>query len=159
MHGLIRERLEELLGSTPPQLQLKQHLDCCPECATELEFMRLQARDLKRLRAVEGLDPAPGFYARVIQRIEEGGVYSVWTVFTDGPFGKWLAYASLAVALVLGTWVIGTERKDGHLGSGSTAAVAQKVVNESPMPVTGNEAHQRDVVLVNFASYSQSPVQ
>jgi hypothetical protein len=157
MHGLIRERLEELLGSTPPQPQLNEHLACCPECATELEFMRAQAQTLKRLKAAGELEPAPGFYARVMQRIEEGGVCSIWAVFTEGPFGKWLAYAALAVALVLGTWVVGTERQDGHLGSGS--AVAKRVVHESPLPVTGNEAHQRDVVLVNFASYSQSPVQ
>lgn len=157
MHGLIRERLEELLSSTPPQSELHQHLACCPECAAELEFMRAQALTLKRLKVSAELEPAPGFYARVIQRIEEGGVYSIWTVFADGPFGKWLAYGSLAVALVLGTWIVGTERQDGHLGSG--AAVAKRVVHGSPMPVTGNQAHQRDVVLVNFASYSQTPVQ
>jgi hypothetical protein len=157
MHGLIRERLEELLGSTPMQSEVKEHLANCPECAAELEAMRGQARTLKTFRVSEDLEPAPGFYARVIQRIEEGTVYSIWTVFTDGPFGKWLAYGSLAVALVLGTWVVSTERADGHLGA--PPVVAKKVINESPMPVTGNEAHQRDVVLVNFASYSQPPTQ
>lgn len=157
MHGLIRERLEELLGSTPLQSEIKQHLSSCPECAAELEAMREQAGTLKTFRVSEDLEPAPGFYARVIQRIEEGRVYSIWTVFIDGSFGKWLAYGSLAVALALGTWVVNTERQDGHLGT--SPVVAKKVINESPMPVTGNEAHQRDVVLVNFASYSQPPVQ
>lgn len=157
MHGLIRGKLEELLGSTPSQPEIKQHLACCPECAAELEAMRDQAGTLKSFRISENLEPAPGFYARVIQRIEEGRVYSIWTVFVDGPFGKWLAYGSLAIALVLGTWVVSTEQKDGHLGA--PQAIAKKVINESPMPVTGNEAHQRDVVLVNFASYSQAPAQ
>lgn len=157
MHGVIRERLEELLGSRPMQPELTRHLAFCHECAAELETMRAQAKSLKQLKAAEESEPAPGFYARVMQRIEEGRVYSIWTVFIDGPFGKWLAYGSLAIALVLGTWVIGTEREDGHLGPNH--AVAKQVMSESPLPVTGNEAHQRDVVLVNFASYSQPSVQ
>jgi hypothetical protein len=105
---------------------------------------------LRGLRAPEELEPAPGFYARVIQRIEEGGVASIWSVFTEGPFGKWLVYASLAVALVLGTWVIGVEREDGHLGQ--EPLVAHEA---SDIPVTGDQANQRDAVLVNFASYQQ----
>jgi hypothetical protein len=105
------------------------------------------------LRAPADLEPAPGFYARVMQRIEENGVYSIWSVFTEGPFGKWLAYGSLAIALLLGTWVVGVEREDGHFGS-SESVVAQHASGETP--VAGDEAHQRDAVLVNLASYSST---
>jgi len=114
--------------------------------------MKEQIELLHSLRAPEDLEPAPGFYARVMQRIEEGGVASIWSVFTEGPFGKWLAYGFLAVALLLGTWVIGVEREDGHLGQPPT--IAQE--RENDMPVTGDRAHQRDVVLVNLASYAQT---
>jgi hypothetical protein len=86
-----------------------------------------------------------------MQRIEEEGVTSVWSVFLEGPFGKRLVFASLALALVLGTWIVGVERQDGHMGS--EPVIAEQ--NSHDIPVTGDAAHQRDVVLVNLASYSQ----
>ena len=115
--------------------------------------MQQQAAWLKTLRAPEEVDPSPGFYARVLQRIEEEGVRSVWLIFADGPFGRWLAYASLAVAVVLTTWIVGSEREDKHMGPGT--AIAQQTVGEPQTPVAGDQAHQRDVVLVNLAAYSQ----
>ena len=36
-----------------------------------------------------------------MQRIEEEGVGSVWSVFLEGSFGKRLVFASLALALIL----------------------------------------------------------
>lgn len=152
MHGPIRDRLEELLNTETTQADLTDHLASCSNCAQEIELMKGQSELLRSLRAPEELEPAPGFYARVMQRIEEEGVYSVWSVFTDGPFGKRLAYASLALALLLATWMIGVEREDGHIGS--EPVIAQDVIN-SDVPVTGDQAHQRDVVLVNLAAYSQ----
>ena len=149
MHGPIRDRLEELLNAPTSEASLTQH---CPDCSEELKQMKDQAALLKTLRAPGELEPAPGFYARVMQRIEEDGVRSIWSVFVDGPFGKRLAYVSLALALLLGTWIVGVEREDGHMGS--EPVIAQEAAN-SDVPVTGDQAHQRDVVLVNLASYSQ----
>ena len=156
MHGSIRDRLEDVLKETgaleaQTAAEVNRHLASCPECANEIETMRDQAIMLRSLRAPQGVEPAPGFYARVMQRIEEGAIYSTWSVFIDGPFGKRLAYASLALALLLGTWVIGAERADGRLGS-AAPAIAQE---STDLPVAGDQAHQRDVVLVNFASYSE----
>ncbi len=72
-------------------------------------------------------------------------------MFLEGSFGKRLVFASLALALILGTWIVGVEREDGHLGS--EPVIAEQ--NNRDIPVTGDRAHQRDVVLVNLASYSQ----
>ena len=152
MHGPIRDRLEALLTSRKGEQDLDAHLASCAECSGELDAMREQSEWLRTLRAPEQLDPAPGFYARVMQRIEERAVTSAWSVFAYGPFGKRLAMASLALALVLGTWVIGLERADGHLGSGPVVAQDTRF----DPPVTGDQQHQRDVVLVNLASYSGS---
>jgi hypothetical protein len=155
MHGVIRDRLEELLKGKSPQPEVIDHLASCSDCALELEAMKQQSALFRTtLQAPEDLEPAPGFYARVMQRIEDGRVYSIWSVFTDNPSAKWLAYASLAVALLLGTWVIGVEREDGHLGDG---ILAERTIQEQP--VAGDQAHQRDAVLVNFASYSQQTYQ
>jgi len=113
--------------------------------------MREHAELFRSLRPGEELEPAAGFYARVMQRIEEEGVASVWSVFLEGPFGKRLVFASLALAVLLGTWIVGMERQDGHMGSEPVIAEQQN----RDIPVTGDAAHQRDVVLVNLAAYSQ----
>jgi anti-sigma factor RsiW len=151
MHGPIRDRLEDLLGRTPQRAEASEHLASCPSCADELNQMQAQSALFRSLRAPEEIEPSPGFYARVMQRIEEEGVGSVWSVFLEGPFGKRLVYASLALALILGTWIVGVEREDGHMGS--EPVIAEQVNHD--VPVTGDPAHQRDVVLVNLASYSQ----
>jgi hypothetical protein len=148
MHGPFRDRLEELLNPDASQEEIAHQLASHPDSAAEFEAMREQARLLSCLRAPSEVEPDPGFYARVVQRIEESGVGSIWSVFTDGPFGTWLAYASLALALLIGTWLIGMERADGHLGNPQPAVARQS------MQVTGDQAHQRDVVLVNLATYS-----
>ena len=150
MHGPIRDRLEELLSPDTRQEEIARQLASHPGSAAEFEAMREQARFLRSLRAPSEAEPDPGFYARVVQRIEESGVRSIWSVFT-GPFGTWLAYASLALALLIGTWLVGMERADGHLGSSQPVVARQ---SPSEMPVTGDQAHQRDVVLVNLATYS-----
>jgi hypothetical protein len=153
MHGPIREHLEELLGTDAARPDSKVHLAACGECTRELSDMRQQAQMLRGLRAPEDIEPAPGFYARVMQRIEERKLVSMWSVLIDTPFGKHLAIASLALALVLGAWVIGVEKQDGHLGSGPV--IAQQIVD---VPVVGDQTQQRDAVLVNLAAYSE-PVQ
>lgn len=153
MHGPIRDHLEELLGTNTQRPDSEAHLASCDECARELAEMSRQARMLRTLRAPEDVEPAAGFYARVMQRIEERRLTSMWSVLIDTPFGKRLAIASLALAFVLGAWVIGVEKEDGHLGSGPV--IAQQSVD---VPVIGDQTQQRDAVLVNLASYSE-PVQ
>jgi hypothetical protein len=114
--------------------------------------MKAQSEMLQSLRAPELLEPAPGFYARVLQRIEERAKDSIWASFIYSPFAKRLVYASLTLALMLGTYVITEESRDGHLGK--PAVVAQQL-HEDPL-VAGSQAEQRDAVLANFASHSGS---
>jgi hypothetical protein len=151
MHGPIRDRLEELLSPDAKKEEISDYLASDPGCSVEFEAMREQSMLLRCLRAPAEVEPDPGFYARVVQRIEESGVRSIWSVFTEGPFGTWVAYASLALALLIGAWLVGIERADGHLGNS-----APVIAHQSPtdMQVTGDPAHQRDVVLVNLATYS-----
>ena len=152
MHGSIRDRLEDLLraeSSVGSQKALSEHLSSCDECAGELAAMKSQAAMLKRLRPPEEVEPAAGFYARVLQRIEERGNRSIWSVFTDSPFGKRLAYASLTIAILLGSYVVSQESRDGHLRS--VNMVAQDMHYDAP--VIGDQAQQRDATLENFAAH------
>jgi hypothetical protein len=116
--------------------------------------MQVQAELLKSLRAPEELDPSPGFYARVVQRIEERAKDSIWAVFIYSPFSKRLMYASLTIAVMLGTYVVTQEARDGHL-LGGQAVVAQNTHYDAP--VTGSESEQRDAVLENFAAHQGFP--
>jgi hypothetical protein len=112
--------------------------------------MQAQAKLLTSLRAPEELDPAPGFYARVVQLIEERAKESMWGAFIYSPFAKRLIYASLSVAVMLGTYVVTQEARDGHLRLlNGQAVVAQNAHYDAP--VIGSEAEQRDAVLENFA--------
>jgi hypothetical protein len=110
--------------------------------------MKAQSSLLGLLRPSGEVEPTAGFYARVIQRIEESTPVSVWSFFINSAFSKRLAYASLAIALLLGTYVVTEESQDGHIGSRFVAHQTADVT-----PVIGDQQEQRDAVLVNFASY------
>jgi anti-sigma factor RsiW len=156
MHGFIRDHLEDVLAGKPSaQLpahrmeEIEKHLKSCAECSNEFAAMRAQSALLRTLRAPEEHpEPRAGFYARVVQRIEERTKDSIWSVFIDSPFGKRLAYTSLAIAALLGSYVVTLEARDGHLGGHET--VAQQM--NSDADCYGNQTQQRNAVLVNFAS-------
>lgn len=154
MHGSTRDRLEELLaarGAASVDRRAGKHLSSCPECASELETMKAQADLLRILRSSEDLEPSPGFYARIMQRIEERAKKSIWAVFIYSPFGKRLVFASLTVAVALGTYVVTEESRDGHLRG--LSSIAREFHDDAV--VEGNPSQQRDAVLANFAAHAQ----
>jgi predicted anti-sigma-YlaC factor YlaD len=150
MHGSIRNELESLLEGKASAGTVKQHLSACGECAGEVTAMRTQNDLLRSLEYGEEVEPAAGFYARVMQRIEERAKDSIWAVFVYSPFGKRLALASLSFALLVGSYVVAEEKLDGHLTADST--VVEQVHYDAPMD--GDQAQQRDAVLQNFAAHT-----
>jgi len=153
MHGVVRDRLEDILRSKDGVTGLAavdDHLSSCVACAREVQEFRAQSPLLGVLR-VEA-EPSAGFYARVLQEIEARAQDSIWAAFIYSPFAKRLAYASLATALLLGTYMVSTESEDGHLRfSGNSVRAEQDAQLDTP--VRGGESARRDTVLVNFASY------
>jgi predicted anti-sigma-YlaC factor YlaD len=147
MHGSVRNNLESLLEGTANAGAVEEHLASCDGCAESFSAMQAQRELLRSLRPKEELEPSAGFYARVMQRIEERAKDSIWAVFVYSPVGKRFALASLSVALLLGSYVVAAEKLDGHLMSGSS--VADQVHYD--MPMDGDQAQQRDAVLANFA--------
>lgn len=150
MHGSIRSRLEDLLSAKRPvaEQEDRDHLASCPECASELEILKAHSEMLHTLRAPEEMEPAPGFYARVLQRIEERTKESIWASLIYSPISSRIAYVSLTLALVAGSYVIASETRDGHLTG--TRMMAQVHYDA---PVVGSVDEQRDAVLQNFASH------
>ena len=150
MHGSIRNELESLLEGKADRGAVKQHISSCSECAGEVAAMRTQSDLFRSLKPGEEVEPAAGFYARVLQRIEERTKDSIWAVFVYSPFGKRFALASLSVALLLGSYVVAEEKLDGHLTAHADAV--EQVHYDVPMD--GDQAQQRDAVLQNFAAHN-----
>lgn len=155
MHAVVRDRLEDILRSRDQGTGMREvdsHIESCVECTQEVAALREQSRLVQQLR-VE-MEPLPGFYARVLMRIEERAAKSIWAVFVYTPFGKRLAYASLALALVFSGYVIGMEAEDGHMMASFNGTVMESPSADTP--VHGSESDRRNAVLVNFVNYEQS---
>jgi predicted anti-sigma-YlaC factor YlaD len=109
MHREIYERLEEVLSGTPPELA-EEHLKQCGECRDKVVAMRAQAALVRQLKPTAEAEPRAGFYARVLERIEAEGPVSIWNLFVESAFGKRIAVASLALAVLLGAYLVSIER-------------------------------------------------
>lgn len=82
---------------------LSSHPEAKQEVADMLEISRL-IQDNFRLAPEEGDDlaPAPGFYGRVMARLEsEAAQQSFWSFFVDPSFTRRLAFASGVFALLM----------------------------------------------------------
>ena len=175
MHRIIRDHLEQVLAGpgSAPEHPAGKHLAECEECREAVAAMREQAIMLRQWRVAHTemaeVEPRPGFYARVLERIEAQGPGSVWTLFFDSLFARRIAMASLALALLLGVYVISSEQ----MSEPQTAGVAPQATLISDLPqdfqgvlsenVFSNNAQPRlvtgapdqDAVLVNLVTYRE----
>jgi predicted anti-sigma-YlaC factor YlaD len=165
MHRIIRDHLEQVLGdrAPAPDHPAGKHLAECGECREVIAAMREQAAMLRQWRVAnaEMVEPRPGFYARVLERIEAQSPSSVFTVFFDSLFGRRIAMASLALALLLGVYVISSEQ----MAEPQVAGPQASLVSEMPQdfPVLSDDSQPRlvrgtpdqDAVLVNLVTYRE----
>jgi anti-sigma factor RsiW len=148
----MRERLEEYLSGRLSGAALREaedHLAACQACRRRIEEMRRHSQWLRTLRAAGETDPAPGFYARVLDRIESQRSPSVWSLFLEPAFARRLAYASLALLLVLGSLIVAGTPPD------PVAYSPDVIMSEKPVAqfIGDDEERDREVVLVNLATY------
>jgi hypothetical protein len=164
MHEPVKDNLEDYLRGlggkfarrTPADMQT--HLDSCGECASELELLEQQALSLRALRAPAGLEPRAGFYARVMQRIDEArAANTVWSAFLDPIFGRRLVYASVTLALLLGAYLVSTEPRDYSVYQTppTVSAPATQAAISSDDADGVATPQERDAVLVNLAAYQE----
>jgi hypothetical protein len=107
------------------------------------------------------VEPRPGFYARVMERIEAQTPGSVYELFFDSVFGRRLAMASLALALLLGVYVISSEQMASPQAAGSGSPQVTLVSDQAlempqdfpPMLVTGTP--DQGAVLLNLVTYRE----
>ncbi len=154
MHQPIEDGLEDFLSGKVDSHRyqgLERHLSVCAECRDEVGQMVEQVTLLRTLRAPADAEPAPGFYARVMDRIEAQSGNSFWSIFLEPAFGKRLMYASLALFVVLTSAVFQT-----NSNSMATESDPMTIMAGYDLPqASGNDPrHDREVVLVNLATYS-----
>lgn len=153
MHEPLLDGLEDYLEGKGITVEGERHLAECASCREELALMKAHTALLRELRAPADVEPRAGFYARVMNRIEnEGGAPSLWTLFGESLFAKRLAYASMTFMVLLCTIFVSTQDQtdDAFTVSAPEAIMAE----QTPEPVTAtNPDHDRDVVLVNLATY------
>lgn len=161
MHRLIQNRLEEVLAETIGSGEVAAHLAECKDCRDEVNEMRRHASMLRDLRAPqtvseETLSPRPGFYARVLERIEAQRPIDIWQLFFDSSFGRRIAIASMALAFLFSVYLVSSERLEPQ--TPSAVAVSTDVFSEGVQPgmvLTKAGLPDKDAVLINLVTYRE----
>jgi anti-sigma factor RsiW len=151
MHAVVMESLEEYLsGALEPvdRQRIEAHLSKCKMCSAEIAAMEDVSLLFEGLRGGEALDPAPGFYARVKDRVgERKPSFSLADLFAlNLVIGRRLAFACLLTLAVLGSYLVW--RETGYAGSLSPEAV----IGQQDLPAF-HSAPGPDAMLVTLTAY------
>ena len=155
MHQPVVNNLEAYLeGRHVPELE--SHIRSCTECQSMLAAMSEQSQMLHTLCAGEELVPFPGFYARVMSRIEaEGKPVSFWDMLLEPVFGRRLVYASFALVVFMsGFLVLSPIDQQPQIAAAPERLLVSPHPDE-PMSVGLDPQRDRNVVLVDMVSFSQ----
>lgn len=153
MDEFVKDHLEEYLaGSADAAVKAEMEARLGPD-AGALESL---AEGIRALRAPEPPEMAPGFYARVMERIEaQRG--SAWYAVFESVFARRMAFAAFALVVLLGGLMLSREPAEVPRAFASVPVL----VNEDGIAPTLNggfsEIHQgsSDAVLVNLATYAE----
>jgi len=158
MHQPIRDNLEDYLKGSTQQIpqEFHTHLETCEDCGNELRQFQGQAEMLRLLQPDGDLDQRAGFYARVMDRVEMEGRSTIWSALLQPNFGRRLAMASAVLVMLLGTYLLTSERSEPQVSSTDVVMVngaphATAVADQDSL----QQQRQRDAVLVNLATYHE----
>ncbi len=156
MHEPIKDNLEIYLNGCRDKIpqEFHAHLKECEACANELKLLEIHSEMLRALRHDEDVEPRAGFYARVMEQIEDQRQSSIWTVFLEPRFGRRLAVASAALVLLLATYLVTTEPGGVQLAPQSQVVLTNGPANDVAIQ-QDDSGQQRDAILVNLASYHE----
>ncbi len=155
MEERIRERAEDYLdgrlsGAVDPIVDrlLENH----PADRSLLDQFAEQALLIRKTLRGPEMSPPPGFYSRVLARIQaEDSQATFWSIFT-GTFGQRLVYASAALLVLMGVAMWTT---DGELPRQEFAeAPVRMLIDDRPeVHLVGEQFEDRGRVFVSLASY------
>jgi len=151
MHAVIMESLEDYLaGSLEPQhlRQIEAHLASCPSCQEEVSAMQEVSGMLAVLRPDDTVQPAPGFYARVADRVNQSKPLPWYAAMGfDLAFSRRLVFASLLVMGVMGSY-LATREANLPVGPSPEAILAQQ---NAP----SFDSNAEDNMLLTLTAYDQ----
>ena len=141
MHDVIRNGLEGYLSRrlAPEHLNaFHAHLVECTGCREMVAAFDKQSTLIQSLRVTEEeVAPAPGFYARVMERIDAQRPMSLWSVFLQPLFARRVLYASLALFLFLGSSILWTGESHDVLANDSNMVGVLAGFGVQAEPVAG----------------------
>jgi anti-sigma factor RsiW len=151
MHAVVMQNLEGYLaGALEPvtQREIERHLSACEKCRTEVRSMQEVSQWFGSLRSEEPVVPAPGFYARVMERAAPQAAQPSFAALfgINLAFGRRLVLASLLTLAVVGTYLV--SREEAYPGGLSPEAVMAQ--QESP---AFDSASAQDNMLVSLTAY------
>jgi hypothetical protein len=97
------------------------------------------------------VEPAPGFYGRVLRQIETSTKPSFWSVLLDPQFGRRLVYSTLTILLLLSTYIVSTEPGDEPI----VATATETLVEGDSDQLGADPERDRDRVLVQLTSFGE----
>ena len=123
----------------------------------QVAAMARHARLIRQALRAEEMAPAPGFYARVIGRIEaqRQAAVTFWDLFLEPYFFKRLALAALTLLTLLSATMFLTP--SAHEEALAEAPVIEMASEPEPIHVmdTANQESNRDVILATLATYEE----
>lgn len=146
MHRVVKNNLESYVDGTllpVRRREVESHLDGCRLCRGEVDELRLTREWMRALKPDETLSPAPGFYNRVRLRIVEGeeAARRAWPFWQLLPaFGRQLAYAVVALAMLVGAYVVTFQRTEQQ--AASQVVVNTLVRTDAPVFTSDNQANR-----------------
>jgi anti-sigma factor RsiW len=162
MHQPITDHLESYLRDSNDHRiprEFHAHLAGCRSCERDLRALSAQSLLLRAAlaerAAEEPVEPRPGFYARVLNRIEDQKVNSFWSGFLEPVLGRRLVYACGALVVVLGTYLVGTETQQNLNERNQNLDVVISQSQPSTAIDGAVQPRDRDAVLVNLASFHE----
>jgi len=81
MHEPLKERIEDYLQGGNDLPDVERHLEQCESCRAEVIEMKKHSELLRSMKAPREWEPSPGFYGRVMNRIETQAKPSVWNLW------------------------------------------------------------------------------
>ena len=130
MHAVVMESLEEYLSGTlmPAALRdIEAHLSNCETCRQEVAGMRQVSQWFGAFQVEDELEPAPGFYARVMRQVGHRHAVPSFAGFfaLDFAFGRRMVFASLLTLAALGSYLVSYE-SEYPTGLSPEAVMAQQ---------------------------------
>lgn len=147
MHPPTRDGLEGFLAGKP-DAQFLQHVAVCEECKELVGQLKENSELYRSLRPEVEFEPVPGFYARVLDRIDSQRSTSIWSVFLEPLFARRLVYASAVLTVVLGVMLFTSPKEE-------TSPIEASFSEELPATQLVNLEEDRNTVFVQLATYEE----